>query len=375
MMLDFIKQKRLIRNSAALCLVLLVVSCGTGGGANTKTSESNAERSESNAETSESIPASPSENVAVATPIAEKKYNPGHYISMNPWDTDDNMLNALRPGVAGLQIRYHWKWLEPNYNEYDFSAVEADLDLLAAQNKQLIVFIEDKTFNGEIPTPLYLQANYTAPNKAGGYTAIRWKPYVIERFSKLIDELGNRFDNHPAFEGVAIQESAHGFTQSTLNAYGYTPAIYRDALIETLLNAAESVPNSRAFWYMNFLPGNMSYISDIANAVAPAGVAMGGPDVLPDSHSLKTHTYPFYDEFNGKMTLFNSMQYNSYNHEHLDASYSTTYWTMDELFQFARDELHVSYLFWNRKAWADPSDSYTWSDALPVISSNPVFNP
>ena len=306
--------------------------------------------------------------------VAQRKYNPGHYVSMNPKDDQADMVEALRPGVKGVQRRYYWNKLETSFNNYDFAEVESDLDLLASQGKQLIILIEDKTFNGEIPTPLYLQNDYTLPNRAGGFTAIRWKPYVVDRFTKLIDELGQQFDSHPAFEGVAIQESALGFDASTLAANGYTPEIYRDALIEMLTRAAASIPTSTVFWYMNYFPQKMAYISVVANAVTSAGVAVGGPDVLPDDYGLKTHTYPLFDQLENTVTLFNSIQYNSYNHVHMDTSYPTTYWTLDELFQFARDELHVSYLFWNRKTWRDPDDSYTWADALPTIENNQTFN-
>ena len=274
----------------------------------------------------------PFELEVVDVAAGARKYNPGHYISMNPKDTQKDMVEALRPGVAGIQRRYHWRELETGLDVYDFSEVKSDLDLLASQGRMLVVFIEDKTFNGTVPTPQYLRNNFTRPNRAGGYTALRWKPYVAQRFKKLLTELGRRFDSHPAFEGVAVQESEPGFDDSVLAANGYTPDIYRDALIDVLTGAAKSMPNSTVFWYMNFFPQRMAYLPVVANAVAKAGVAVGGPDVLPDDYPLDRLVYPIYDELKGKMTLFNSMQYNSYKHVHKDTSYPTYYWTSDELF-------------------------------------------
>ncbi|MCP4930095.1 MAG: hypothetical protein GY918_13655, partial [Gammaproteobacteria bacterium] len=96
--------------------------------------------------------------------VDERKYNPGHYVSMNPRDDQADMVAALQSGVKGVQRRYYWNKLETSFDNYDFTEVESDLDLLASQGKQLIIFIEDKTFNGEIPTPLYLQNDYTLPN-------------------------------------------------------------------------------------------------------------------------------------------------------------------------------------------------------------------
>ncbi|CAN5288427.1 hypothetical protein BH24PSE2_BH24PSE2_18100 [soil metagenome] len=304
----------------------------------------------------------------------DRKYHPGHYVSMTRFDDQAAMIEAIKPGVVGMQKRYYWKTFEPTLGVYDFSELKSDLDLLAGQGMQLVVFIEDKTFNGELPTPKYLQAQHTLKNRNRGYTAIRWDAYVLTRFKALIKELGQRFDGHPAFEGIAIQETSLSLDGTLLTAHGYTPEKYRDAIIDTLLTARASMPKSQVFWYMNFLVRRQGYIVEIANAVAPQGVAMGGPDILPDSYSLKTHSYPLYDDFKGKMILFNSMQYDSYAHEHAGGGALTKYWTMGELFRFARDELHVNYVFWNRKGWRSPKDSYAWSDAIPVIGSNIAFN-
>ena len=305
-------------------------------------------------------------------PTVHRKFNPGHYIAMNKWDDQSDMIDALRPGVRGIQKRYLWSDLETSINTYDFSAIESDLELLASQGSRLVVFLHDKSFNGVIPTPPYLR-ELTLENRAGGYTVKRWEPYVVERFTLLIDARGAQLDDHPAFEGIAIQESALGLEQDILDSNGYTPELYRDALIETITAARASLPRSQVFWYMNFLPNRNGYLADIANAAANVGVAMGGPDVKPDDQGLQRHAYPLYPDFRGKLTLFNSMQYNSYRHEHADKSYPTKYWTMSELFDYAVSELYVQYLFWNRTATSDPADSYNWTHALPVIAQTADF--
>ncbi len=320
------------------------------------------------------VPLAPFDIEVEKAPDVVRKKNPGHYISMVRSDDQDDIIDSLRPGVQGVQKRFYWKDFEPRPGQYDFSNLQSDLDLLAASGGMMIVFVEDKTFNGQVPTPDYLSA-YTLENRNRGYTVIRWDPYVVERFKLLLTAMGEKFDSHPAFEGIAIQESAPGLTSAQLAENNYSPELYRDAIIDVLTTAATAVPGSNVFWYMNFMPQRMGYLMDIALAVAPAGVVVGGPDVLPDDWSLNRHAYPMYDELKGKVTLFNSVQFNSYNHLHDDNSYPTKYWTMDELFSFARDELHVSYLMWNRKTWRTPSDSYTWNDALPTIANNPTFNP
>jgi len=64
-----------------------------------------------------------------------RKYNPGHYIAMVPWDADDHpvMIDSIKPGVVGFHKRYHWRELEPSLGQYDFSQIQRDLDLLAGQ--------------------------------------------------------------------------------------------------------------------------------------------------------------------------------------------------------------------------------------------------
>lgn len=310
------------------------------------------------------------------TPAQETvKYHPGHYIALNDWDGPAQMIQAVRPGVTGIHKRYPWKTLEPAPGVYDFSGVAADLALAADHGMQLVVMIEDKSFSLDTKmTPPYLWDDYTLPYVHGGQVAKRWSPYVVERMGLLTAALGAAFDVHPNLEGIAFQESAMGFTPQIANAHGYTPAAYRDALIAMLIAAKSHFPRSQVFWYMNYLEGGQAYIGDIAEAVLAHGVAMGGPDVLPDSWPLGFHSYPYYARFKGRMTLFGSMQYDSYAHLHADSSRSGKYWTMDELFEFARDELHVDYVFWTRKPRSDPADSYNWTHALPVIAANPEFN-
>jgi hypothetical protein len=315
-----------------------------------------------------------SPDAPVETPAL--KYHPGHYIAMNGFDGQDAMLLAVQPGVRGAHKRYPWRELEPEPGVYDFSIVAADLQLMADHGMQLVVMIEDKTFTDARPTPPYLWETHTLPNNAGGHTAKRWDPYVVERLSRLLAELGARFDEHPALEGIALQESAMSLSQDVKNAHGYTPEAYRDALIEILSNARAAMPRSQVFWYMNFLDGGQAYIGEIAAAAAQARIAMGGPDVLPDSWPLQRHAYPYYEAFAGRMVLFGSLQYDSYAHQRASPQSGAggIYWTLPELFLFARDRLHANYLFWTRKPRPNPADSYDWRDALAVIREHPGFN-
>ncbi len=303
---------------------------------------------------------------------AARKYHPGHYVGLpRGQDSHSTMLASLEPGVVGFMKRYTWRSLEPTKGNYNFSEIQSDLNWAASYGMRLVVMVEDKTFVLERPTPGYLDS-LTVRNRAGGYTVVRWNPTVVARMKALLTAMG-RFDAHWAFEGVALQETAPSFDDSILNAHAYTPEKYRDAYIGMLGTGAAAMPSSRMFWFMNFFPRRQEYIAAVANAVASKGVIMGGPDVLPDDKALKERTYPFYDQFQWKMPLFGQVEAMCYSHPHLTSGYSTKYWTMPELFRFAKERLHVDYMFWVRVPKPTVAGGYDWFDALPVMANNPSW--
>ena len=313
--------------------------------------------------------------LALSQTAPPRKYHPGHYtIMIRHADTQTLMATALQPGVAGIAKRYTWRSLEPTQGVYDFSAIKSDLAWAAANGMHLIAVIEYKTFVNEKAGPAYLDA-LEAPNKAGGYTLALWTPSVVTRYNALIKALGAQVDSDSWFEGIATQETALSLDSPTLKALGYTPELYRDALINILGTACASLPTSRVFWYMNFLVGHQSYIGTVAAAVAPLGVVMGGPDVWPDNQSLENLAYPYYTQFSGKMPLFGQVEDINYRQPHMTSGFATADWTMPELYDFALTQLHVNYILWARVTRRANSDAYDWYDALPVIAANPVFSP
>jgi hypothetical protein len=284
-------------------------------------------------------------------------------------------VNAvLGKGLTGVQLRYSWANLEPEEGRYDFSVIERDLEAVERARLQLVAVIQDKSFNQEVPTPAYLRDEHTLRGKRG-YTAVRWDPVVVERMNRLVEAIGKKFDCHPNFEGIAFQETALSLDEATLQQAGYSPEKYRDALARTLEAATRSLPRSRVFWYMNFLPGQQQYIAEIAERVAGSGVVMGGPDILPDNPALTRRTYPLYERFSDRMKLFGSMQHDSYRHPRAGRAQGATdeFWSMEDLFLFARDELHVDYVFWEYRTRRQPSNSRDWTEAREVIARHPDF--
>ncbi len=321
------------------------------------------------------------------------KYHPGHYIAFSAGE-DIKAVDAVKDSaVTGVNKRYYWAKMEPSKGKYDFSEIEKDLAYLAKHNKQLVVFITDKTFSGKDPDPLpaYVRPHGVVNDK-GGVTAKKWDPVIIEREVALCAALSKAFDNHPCFEGIAYQESAPSVAGNKLHEMGYTPELMRDGLIALLTGSSKAFPRSQVFWYMNFLPMNNDYLDDVAKACVPYRVVMGGPDILPYRDALIKH-YPIYDRFNGKLKLFCSAQNDSYCHHKDDRNNNTKdvyhsaqkpihpdgYVTMEEIFRFGRDRLHLNYIFWNYKTYRGKSypgdpQAFVFDDALKVIRANPRFN-
>jgi hypothetical protein len=94
------------------------------------------------------------------------------------------------------------------------------------------------------------------------------------------------------------------------------------------------------------------------------------------------------------MKLFCSAQADSYRHHKDDRQndkkapyhqgkkpiHADGYVSMEEIFKYGRDTMHLNYIFWSYKTYRNkpyPGDPEQWvfSDALNVIRKYPEFNP
>jgi len=309
----------------------------------------------------------------------EAKFNPGHYVAVGPSTGMAEIRHLGEPAVRGVNKRYRWRALEPEKGVYDFSEIEEDLRLLAEKDKQLVVFVIDRSFSEYRAMPRYL-AEYEVPGE-WGFCPVRWHPVVVERLVALGRALGERFDAHPDFEGVAVQETALDMPEESRAAHAYTPEKYRDALIAMLTGVQQSMPRSHVFWYCNFMADDDGHLRQVADAIEAHGIFMGGPDILPFRRWLSRMSYPMYEDYRDRLTLFCSAQDDSYKHHKDDVRagqrapvHEEGYLTMEEIFLFARDTLHVKYLFWNYKYGGEDKGERTYDDAIEVIRKYPTFN-
>lgn len=299
------------------------------------------------------------------------QFTPNHWIQFLPGN-DDNLLITSTvtdcPELVGVLTTFYWNELESSMGVYDFSEVISKLNHVGGDGRKYVVKIHDKTFDtdssgGANPLPGYL-SSHALPNQTGGYTTIRWNATVVTRFKALITALLDAIDGlgtYAQFEGIALQETALGLTSSQLSSNGYSATVYGDYYIDMIQWFATAAPTKRVWWLANFIQGGQSQISRVVTTCKPLGNFMLiGPDNWPTSTALSTNVYPYWDLHQGDCPLgiCNSVP-----------SYSEGM-TMQEIHEFAVEELHVDIEVWTWK----PSGTYNFpDDAVPVIQGDPAF--
>lgn len=280
------------------------------------------------------------------------------------------------PAFAGAQIKYTWPQLEPAKDRYDFTPIREDLALLSEHGKKLFIQLQDVSFHESIVNvPQYLREEKEYGGGAhrdvvdegrgirGGWVARRWDPEVRRRFHKLLAALGRDFDGR--IEGITLPETAIGFGETgKLYPAGYSPAVYRQGILENMTALKRAFPRSVAMIYANFMPGewlpwkDKGYLRSVAAHARDIGVALGGPDLLPHRRGQLNHGYKLIREAAGIVPTGIAVQEGNYGEKNPNTGARNT---VAELFAFARDHLNVDYLFWFRE------EPYFTRDVLPFL--------
>jgi hypothetical protein len=262
------------------------------------------------------------------------------------------------PAFEGAQIMYVWNDLEPEKGVYDFSSIQKDLDFLSSKGKRLFIQIQDVTFSTTwkfvpaylLKDPAYhggadLQYDRAKPE---GWVARRWDPAVRERFQALLAALGRAFDGK--IEGINLPETAVGIgDDGDPTALGFTPAAYRDGILEDMKALKKAFPKSVALQYANFMPGewlpddDKSYLRSVYLAAERLGVGVGGPDLLPYKRGQMNHAYRFIRESGGAVPVGIAVQDGNYEWINPQTSRKIS---IRELIAFAHDFLRADYIFW-----------------------------
>jgi len=304
--------------------------------------------------------------IITGTTIGVKWY-PGHYyhvMSGDPSVDSFNMkaayteMNTASSSIAGIQLRLSWKQLEPTKDGYDFHIIDGHLAKLISTKKRLFLFIAHKgdALDGGV-VPDYIKSiggSYTYKSSLNSKVITEnakfWEDAVRDRFIKLLNQLGNKYNAHSHFVGVALPETSMGedsVTDAQESKY-FTNLLFINQTMRL------AFPNTLTTQFTNF---PRSILPNFIGSLRDMGVALGGPDIFIDDPGLNAigtkytndGVYLHYPRLSGKVALTPSVMSGDYERTIANPSDPKNRKpTIDELLDFGRDKLKANIIFWTR---------------------------
>lgn len=294
--------------------------------------------------------------------------DPAHFIFAGGGPVEDHATLLARPDIAGVQVVYTWRSLEPREGQYDFAAIERDLAAAEAAGKSLFVQVQDRFF---LPTARHLPDYLlTEPAYAGGlarqadnpgegrpvatgWGAKQWIPAVRTRFQALIAALAERFDGRIA--GVNLPETA--FDPLDPEEDGFDCDAYFAAELDNARFARRAFRLSPVVQYVNFWTcewdNDRGYMERFFAAAVAEGIGAGGPDIVPWRPGQMANAYPFLNRHQDELPLV-AMAVQEPTLTYTNPATGKPF-TRDEIVAFARDYLGVDIVFWTAEApWLQP---------------------
>lgn len=310
---------------------------------------------------------------------------PHHYVFFR--EEHDRIADTSflqHPALAGAQLTYTWRALEPTPGNYAFDGIRARLAFLAAHGKRLFLQLQDVSFSERIVTPDYLRtdpayhggiarkyergADDTVPFE--GWIARRWDPAVRVRFALLLQALAREFDGR--IEGIVLAETAVGFDDPARQPDGFSPEAYAAGIRETLSAARKAFQRSCVVLYANFMPGESlpeddhGYLRGVHAHAAAIGAGVGGPDVLPLRPWQRRHSLPLIERRAPGVVAGMAVQ--DGNLADRDRATGERI-TVAALYAFATERLRLDYLFWGTE------EPYFSEEVLPFLRAPSITPP
>lgn len=283
--------------------------------------------------------------------------------------------------IVGAQLKYSWRELEPERDQYDLQPLLDDLEYLESRGKRLFVQLQDVSFSERVLVPEYLltdpefdggvarkydyQGDDESKAQFDGWVARRWDPAVQARLGKLLRVLGQELDGR--IEGLNLAETSIGFGESgKLHPPGFTYESYVDGVKAIMTSAREAFSKSCVIQYANFMPGEWlpwtdhGYLKAIYAHAESIGVGVGGPDLLPHRKGQQNHSYPLIAVRDSTIPAGIAVQDGNLEDRNADTGERVT---VDELYRFAKDQLQVDYIFWGTQ------EPYYSEEVLPYVHS------
>jgi hypothetical protein len=277
------------------------------------------------------------------------------------------------PQIAGAQLKYTWRELEPERDQYDFAPIRDQLAFLQRHGKRLFIQISDVSFTERVLVPDYLLSNPAFHGGAArkyegekgafdGWVARRWDPAVRERFSRLLEALAQEFDG--LIEGVNLPETAIGFENPAFHPPGFTFDDYAAGVRAILSDARHAFTRSCVIVYANFMPGealptvDRGYLKGIYSIAERIGAGVGGPDLLPYREGQQRNSLPLIAGRSSRVIAGMAVQ--DGNLADIDPTTGEPV-TVDALYRYASEHLRLDYVFWGTQ------EPYYTEDVLPYL--------
>lgn len=281
------------------------------------------------------------------------------------------------PAIAGAQLAYAWRQLEPERDRYEFSEIREQLALLQRHGKRLFLQIQDVSFTERVLVPEYLRRDPAFHGGAArkyegregvfdGWVARRWDPAVRARFARLLEALAREFDGR--IEGINLPETAIGFENPEFHPPGFTFDAYAAGVRAIMRDARGVFSRSCVILYANFMPGEAlpgvdhGYLKGLYALAGQIGVGVGGPDLLPYRAGQQRNSLPLIAGRSAGVVAGMAVQ--DGNLTELDPATGRPV-TVDALYRYATDHLRLDYLFWGAE------EPYYSRDVLPYLRGLP----
>jgi len=266
-----------------------------------------------------------------------------------------------RPDIVGVQIVYSWRSLESAKDQYDFSRIERDLAFLDTLQRKLFIQIQDRFFEVQHKgVPQYLmqdpiyggglvpQVDNPGENKPVGYgwATQQWNPAVRERYQRLLAALAQKFDGRVF--GINLPESAIDI-DTKHDRTGFSCDKYFAAELANIEYAKQVFRKSHVVQYVNFWPcewdNDHQYMSRTFEFAQARGIGLGGPDIVPYKKGQMKNSYPFFNQYRGRLSLV-AMAVQEPTLTYTNPATHKPF-TRAEFVQFAENYLGVNIIFWS----------------------------
>ncbi len=251
--------------------------------------------------------AASSDAIAPGTDAGLTNWFPGHYIQLASASISTTEQTELTTVLAqhvgpfvGVQIQYDWWKYEGTKGDYSAgdTALESDLEAVAAAKKKLIIFLQYKNFTatgGAVPDymldagPWCIDAGNCGQCDLGnGEMAVIWQGQdaggTADRLHAWIAHVGAYVmggAHASTVAGVVFAETAGGCTSDP----GYTADVYLGGLEADVLAAGAAFPGVPIFQYINFMPDAANESAELGKyaswAMLRPFAGIGCPDVAP----------------------------------------------------------------------------------------------